>query len=121
MKYFFLAAFFLIAKKCHHAKEPVLFESTRQNWSGGAAGSGHGINFCFYVKNSTATNYSFDSLWVDEKRLQITKSQVSSCFFRTPKSDRYKKSPRDNLIKVTRRLCDDVVARLQRFSSSTTR
>lgn len=75
MKYFLLFTLFFDVKKCYHkVPAPTLLTATSQHWSGGAAGSGHGTNYNFYFKNSTAWGYVFDSVWLNDRRLVVTTS-----------------------------------------------
>jgi len=72
MKYLLMLAVLLVVKKCNHTDRfPILYNATRQHWSGGAAGSGHGFNFNVYLDGRTAHGIAFDSLWVDDGRFAV--------------------------------------------------
>ena len=58
-------------KGCEQDHQLPLSGATSQAWSGGAAGSGRGINYIIYLNMKNTSDYTFDSLWVQEKRLPV--------------------------------------------------
>ena len=58
-------------KGCNPSAQLPVAKATSQAWSGGAAGSGRGINYAIYIPVKWTEDYTFDSLWVKEKRLPI--------------------------------------------------
>lgn len=58
-------------KGCEQDQQLPLSGATSQAWSGGAAGSGRGINYIIYLNMKNTSDYTFDSLWVQEKRLPV--------------------------------------------------
>ena len=55
-------------KGCEQDQQLPLSGATSQAWSGGAAGSGRGINYIIYLDMKNTSDYTFDSLWVQEKK-----------------------------------------------------
>jgi hypothetical protein len=51
----------------------IFIKATSQGWSGGAAGSGHGINYNFYFIVKTPS-IKCDSVWVDGYVLPVEQS-----------------------------------------------
>ncbi len=72
MKSFLILIVFISATKGCEKEQPLpLTAATSQAWSGGAAGSGRGINYTIYLNMKSSADYAFDSLWVQDKRLPV--------------------------------------------------
>ena len=73
MKYIFIFLSLIVAKHCHHksTQPPVAFKVTYQGWSGGAAGSGHGIYYNVYIQMQKGADIIFDSLWANNLRVPL--------------------------------------------------
>lgn len=65
-------------KSCDQQQALPLLTATSQAWSGGAAGSGRGTNYEITVGIHVATDYTFDSLWVNERRVKVEVNQRKS-------------------------------------------
>ena len=65
-------------KSCDQQESLPLLAATSQAWSGGAAGSGRGTNYEITVGIHIATGYTFDSLWVNERRVKIEVNERKS-------------------------------------------
>ncbi len=65
-------------KSCDQQEALPLLAATSQAWSGGAAGSGRGTNYEITVGIHIATGYTFDSLWVNERRVKIEVNERKS-------------------------------------------
>jgi hypothetical protein len=57
-------------QQCNQSEQLKLLKATSQSWSGGAAGF-RGTYYNIYFEMAVKTDYTFDSLWVDGKRLPI--------------------------------------------------
>jgi len=72
MKYLFVLTILLSAQKeCSQKPEIPLADATSQFWSGGAAAT-RGTYYKMYLLLKDPSQYEFDSLWVDEKRLPVS-------------------------------------------------
>lgn len=58
-------------KSCSKQDQLPLLKATSQAWSGGAAGSGRGTNYEIWLQVKDMKEYTFDSLWVQDKRLPV--------------------------------------------------
>jgi hypothetical protein len=71
MKFILLLVFTIVTEKgCPQQDNLIILKATSQNYSGGAAGSGYGTYYKIYLPK-TDTTFSFDSLWVNEKRIKV--------------------------------------------------
>lgn len=76
MKNIWLLLIFLAAEKsCDKQEQLPLAKATSQAWAGGAAGSGRGTNYTIYLSMADTSDYTFDSLWVQQRRLPVTIKQ----------------------------------------------
>lgn len=67
----FILAYLILATNSCQKTNIAFIESTSQNWSGGAAGSGRGVNYIIKVKADTGLKVTADSIWLNEKRLVV--------------------------------------------------
>jgi hypothetical protein len=73
MKYLLISLIFLASEKsCDSQNQLPFVKATSQNWSGGAAGSGHGTYYNIYLAMDISPDFTFDSLWVNNKRLAVS-------------------------------------------------
>ncbi|HUM45655.1 MAG TPA: hypothetical protein PLD84_01930 [Chitinophagales bacterium] len=72
MKYLLFLIFLSAEKSCDVKDQLPLIKATSQAWSGGAAGSGRGTYYNIYLGLKNTSDYTFDSLWVQERRLPVT-------------------------------------------------
>ncbi len=67
-----------------HAQDFEIIEATSQNWTGGTARSGHGVNYKIaIVCKKKMKKLKFDKLWVNNEALTIktTKDNLGRNFF----------------------------------------
>lgn len=63
-------------------------QATAQNWYGGAAGSGSGINYSFHIVYKKTASVKFDSVWIDHAyRSLFSKSMMFSSNYSLKKGD----------------------------------
>ncbi len=79
MKYLLMLMVFLSAEKsCDKQQSLPLISATSQAWSGGAAGSGRGVNYEIVLGIQNQPDYTFDSLWVNERRVRVEVNERKS-------------------------------------------
>ncbi|MBK9732999.1 MAG: hypothetical protein IPO83_17235 [Chitinophagaceae bacterium] len=65
-------------KTCGQQEQLPLLKATSQAWSGGAAGSGRGTNYEIFLGIHNSADYTFDSLWVQERRIKVEVNERKS-------------------------------------------
>ena len=70
MKYIMMLLLLTSNQQCSKDGELNFLKATSQSWSGGAAGF-RGTYYRIYFNLPMDTDYKFDSLWVDGKRLPV--------------------------------------------------
>jgi len=72
MKHLFLLLVLLSSKEqCNQVGTLPFLSATSQTWVGGAAAT-RGTYYTIYLGMATGTDYTFDSLWVNNRRLPIS-------------------------------------------------